>query len=110
MAVKKPIQGSVAVKNLPSTKSRTQLMFLDDLNCAAVDSFEIQPPLELLRQILSQGITFFLVTFFLLMRVSAKKLTRYTGLPEQHRLCAGLALSFLIQGCLRSGNYRGKII
>lgn len=56
MAVKKPIQGSVAaVKSLPGTKPRTQLMFLDDLNCAAVDAFEIQPPLELLRQILSQG-------------------------------------------------------
>ena len=48
-------KGSVAVKNLPGSKSRTQLMFLDDLNCAAVDAFEIQPPLELLRQILSQG-------------------------------------------------------
>ena len=45
----------MAVKNLPGAKSRTQLMFLDDLNCAVVDAFEIQPPLELLRQILSQG-------------------------------------------------------
>ena len=45
----------MAVKNLPGAKSRTQLLFLDDLNCAAVDAFEIQPPLELLRQILSQG-------------------------------------------------------
>ena len=55
MAAKKPIQGNVSVKNLPAAKSRTQLMFLDDLNYAAVDAFEIQPPLELLRQILSQG-------------------------------------------------------
>ena len=55
MTVKKPVQGGVAVKNLPGAKPRTQLMFLDDLNCAAVDAFEIQPPLELLRQILSQG-------------------------------------------------------
>lgn len=55
MAVKKSIQGGVAVKNLPGAKARTQLMFLDDLNCAGVDAFEIQPPLELLRQILSQG-------------------------------------------------------
>lgn len=78
MAVKKPIQGSVAVKNLPGAKPRTQLMFLDDLNCAAVDAFGIQPPLELLRQILSQGSIrfFFPVTFFLLVRVSAKKLSR----------------------------------
>ena len=49
------MQGCAAVKNLPGAKSRTQLLFLDDLNCAAVDAFEIQPPLELLRQILSQG-------------------------------------------------------
>lgn len=77
MAVKKPIQGSVAVKNLPGAKPRIQLMFLDDLNCAAVDAFGIQPPLELLRQILSQGsIRFFPVTYFLLVRVSAKKLSR----------------------------------
>lgn len=61
MAVKKPLQGTVAVKNLPGAKPRSQLMFLDDLNCAAVDAFEIQPPLELLRQILSQG-NVFLVT------------------------------------------------
>ena len=55
IAVKKSLQGGVGVKNLPGAKSRSQLMFLDDLNCAGADAFEIQPPLELLRQILSQG-------------------------------------------------------
>ena len=55
IAVQKSLQGSVAAKNLPGAKSRTQLMFLDDLNCAGADAFGIQPPLELLRQILSQG-------------------------------------------------------
>ena len=64
MGVKKSIQGGAAVKNLPGAKSRTQLMFLDDLNCAGVDAFEIQPPLELLRQILSQGNISFLVSNF----------------------------------------------
>lgn len=68
MAVKKSIQGGVAVKNLPGAKARTQLMFLDDLNCAGVDAFEIQPPLELLRQILSQGNIGF--WFFFLSRYS----------------------------------------
>ena len=71
MAVKKSIQGGVAVKNLPGAKARSQLMFLDDLNCAGVDDFEIQPPLELLRQILSQGniscCLFYLVTYFFLV-------------------------------------------
>ena len=68
----------MAVKNLPGAKPRTQLMFLDDLNCAAVDAFAIQPPLELLRQNLSQGSIRFVfpVTHFLLVRVSAKKLSR----------------------------------
>ena len=66
MAVKKPMQGCVAAKNLPGAKSRTQLLFLDDLNCAAVDAFEIQPPLELLRQILSQGNNSFSRYVFLL--------------------------------------------
>lgn len=55
IVVKKSLQGGVGVKNLPGAKSPTQLMFLDDLNCAGADAFEIQPPLELLRQILSQG-------------------------------------------------------
>lgn len=63
--VKKSMQAGVGVKNLPGSKSRTQLMFLDDLNCAGADAFEIQPPLELLRQILSQGNgTFFFFSFF----------------------------------------------
>lgn len=54
MAVQKSL-GGAAGKNLPGAKSRTQLLFLDDLNCASADAFGIQPPLELLRQILSQG-------------------------------------------------------
>ena len=60
IAVKKSFHGGAGVKNLPGSKSRTQLMFLDDLNCAGADAFEIQPPLELLRQILSQGNIFLL--------------------------------------------------
>ena len=59
VAVQKSLGGATAAaKNLPGVKSRTQLLFLDDLNCAGADSFGIQPPLELFRQILSQGIVF----------------------------------------------------
>ena len=54
MTVQKSL-GGAAVKNFPGSKSRTQLLFLDDLNCARADAFGIQPPLELLRQILSEG-------------------------------------------------------
>ena len=54
MSVQKSL-GGAAVKNLSVSKSRTQLLFLDDLNCAGADAFGIQPPLELLRQILSKG-------------------------------------------------------
>ena len=54
MAVQKSLGGGAA-KNLPGAKSHNQLLFLDDLNCAGADAFGIQPPLELLRQILSQG-------------------------------------------------------
>ena len=96
MAVKKPIQGGVAVKNLPGAKPRTQLMFLDDLNCAAVDAFEIQPPLELLRQILSQGNISFSCNLILtgkgvckevksrdrVLVCSARPFVPYTGLSE----------------------------
>lgn len=56
MAVQKSL-GAAAAKSLPGAKSRSQLLFLDDLNCAGADAFGIQPPLELLRQILSQGTT-----------------------------------------------------
>lgn len=56
MALQKSLAANAPTsKNLPGVKSRTQLLFLDDLNCADVDEFGIQPPLELLRQILSQG-------------------------------------------------------
>lgn len=55
LAFTKAIPGAAAPKNLPVAKSRAHLMFLDDLNYAASDDFGIQPPLELLRQILSQG-------------------------------------------------------
>ena len=56
MALQKSLAANAPTsKNLPGVKSRTQLLFLDDLNSADVDEFGIQPPLELLRQILSQG-------------------------------------------------------
>ena len=56
MALQKSLAANASTsKNLPGVKSRTQLLFLDDLNSADVDEFGIQPPLELLRQILSQG-------------------------------------------------------
>ena len=54
MAVQKSL-GGAAAKTLPGAKSRTQLLFLDDLNYAGADAFGIQSSLELLRQILSQG-------------------------------------------------------
>ena len=44
-----------SARHLPHLKSRPQLLFLDDLNYAGADSFGDQPPLELLRQILSRG-------------------------------------------------------
>ena len=44
-----------AARNLAQLKSRPQLMFLDDLNLAGADPHGTMPPLELLRQIMSQG-------------------------------------------------------
>ncbi|XP_073235787.1 dynein heavy chain domain-containing protein 1-like [Porites lutea] len=56
MALQKSLAANAPTsKSLPGVKSRTQPLFLDDLNSADVDEFGIQPPLELLRQILSQG-------------------------------------------------------
>ncbi|EDO49396.1 predicted protein, partial [Nematostella vectensis] len=42
-------------RHLPAIKSRNQLFFLDDLHYATTDRTGSQPPLELLRQLLSQG-------------------------------------------------------
>ena len=45
-----------------SLKTRPHLFFLDDLNCANTDSVTgAQPPLELFRQVLSQGANFTVV-------------------------------------------------
>ena len=54
MAVQKSL-GNAPTRALAGSKTASQLFFLDDLNCASADSFGIQSPLELLRQILSQG-------------------------------------------------------
>ena len=56
MAVQKSL-GNAPTRALAGSKTASQLFFLDDLNCASADSFGIQSPLELLRQILSQGRT-----------------------------------------------------
>lgn len=54
LAVQKSL-ANAPTRVLPGARSVNHLFFLDDLNCASSDSFGIQPPLELLRQILSQG-------------------------------------------------------